>query len=141
MGTYIILQKHAAWDCGLKMDDLRDLPLKALELSTRPRRALIQRLGIGTVGDLLKYTAHDLMRTWNFGERCLEEVREALAAHDLMLPGDGSERKLGRLERIEAKLDTIVTTLRAHGFSVERLNNRSSVISTNDDTPRRSGRR
>lgn len=132
---------HRFYAYGFKMDDLRDLPLKALKLSTRPRRVLVQRLGIETVGDLLKYTAHDLMRTWDFGQGCLDEVREALAAHGLMLSGDGSERKLGRLERIEAKLDAIITALRAHGFSVERINDRSPVINAKNDTPRRSGRR
>ena len=50
----------------------------------------LHRAGIGTVGELLKRTAHDLTSLKGFGRSCLVEVREALAGYGLHLRGDES---------------------------------------------------
>jgi hypothetical protein len=44
--------------------------------------------GIHTLGDLVKYSAEQLLELRNFGERCLTEVREALANLGLSLANE-----------------------------------------------------
>jgi hypothetical protein len=44
--------------------------------------------GINTLGDLVKYNAEQLLEIRNFGERCLIEVREALAKLGLALANE-----------------------------------------------------
>ncbi len=58
-----------------------------LGLSVRARKCMI-RLGINTVGDLLRRTGDDLLECKNFGVTSLNEVREKLALHGLKLRGE-----------------------------------------------------
>jgi DNA-directed RNA polymerase subunit alpha len=46
------------------------------------------RLGIGTIGELLRKTGDDLLECKNFGVTSLNEVREKLSQHGLKLRGD-----------------------------------------------------
>jgi len=62
-------------------------PISELNLSVRARKCMI-RLGINTVGDLLRRTGDDLLDCKNFGVTSLNEVREKLAAHGLKLRGE-----------------------------------------------------
>lgn len=61
------------------------LPLS--EFNTRIRKSLY-RLGITTLDQLCSTTAIELLETKNFGERCLQEVREKLNKHGLCLRGE-----------------------------------------------------
>jgi hypothetical protein len=49
---------------------------------------ILKREGIHTIDELAEHTAQDLLGLRNFGEKCLGEVRESLAAHDRALRGD-----------------------------------------------------
>ncbi len=62
-------------------------PVADLNLSVRARKCMI-RLGISTVGELLRRTGDDLLECKNFGVTSLNEVREKLTAHGLKLRGD-----------------------------------------------------
>jgi DNA-directed RNA polymerase subunit alpha len=58
-----------------------------LNLSVRARKCMI-RLGVSTVGELLRRTGDELLECKNFGVTSLNEVREKLQAHGLKLRGD-----------------------------------------------------
>jgi hypothetical protein len=69
-----------------------DLSIDSLNIRRAARTSL--RLGyqrgeisgnIVTVGDLIGYSANDLMKCTGFGKACLSSVRLALAAHNLHL--------------------------------------------------------
>jgi DNA-directed RNA polymerase subunit alpha len=58
-----------------------------LNLSVRARKCMI-RLGIGTLGELVRRTGDELLECKNFGVTSLNEVREKLATYGLKLRGD-----------------------------------------------------
>jgi len=62
-------------------------PIATLDLSVRSRKR-VALLNVETIEDLTKYAAADLLEIRGFGELCLREVREKLAAHNLKLKGD-----------------------------------------------------
>ena len=62
-------------------------PITELNLSVRARKCTT-KLGITTIGDLVRRTAEDLMECKNFGVTSLNEVREKLAERGLKLRGD-----------------------------------------------------
>jgi DNA-directed RNA polymerase subunit alpha len=66
---------------------LLERPMADLNLSVRARKCMV-RLGIATVGELLRRTGDDLLECKNFGVTSLNEVREKLTAHGLKLRGD-----------------------------------------------------
>ena len=61
-----------------------------LDLSLRPYTCL-KRANINTVGDLLQYSADELLLLKNFGKRSLEEVEKTLAQMNLKLRNQNSE--------------------------------------------------
>ncbi len=63
------------------------MPLTDLNLSVRARKCTT-KLGIMTVGDLIRRTAEDLLECKNFGVTSLNEVREKLSERGLKLRGD-----------------------------------------------------
>jgi DNA-directed RNA polymerase subunit alpha len=63
------------------------LPIGELNLSVRARKCTT-KLGIGTIGDLVRRTADDLLECKNFGVTSLNEVREKLVERGLKLRGD-----------------------------------------------------
>ena len=67
--------------------ELHGLPITDLNLSVRARKCTT-KLGIGTIGDLVRRTAEDLLECKNFGVTSLNEVRERLAERGLKLRGD-----------------------------------------------------
>ncbi len=62
-------------------------PISELNLSVRARKCMI-RLGINTIGELVRKTGDQLLECKNFGVTSLNEVREKLAVHNLKLHGD-----------------------------------------------------
>ncbi len=58
-----------------------------LNLSVRARKCMI-RLGISTIGELVRRTGDELLECKNFGVTSLNEVREKLTGHALKLRGD-----------------------------------------------------
>jgi len=66
---------------------LLNRPIAELALSVRARKCMV-RLGITTIGELVRHTGDELLECKNFGVTSLNEVREKLAAHGLKLRGD-----------------------------------------------------
>jgi DNA-directed RNA polymerase subunit alpha len=62
-------------------------PISDLNLSVRARKCMV-RLGLSTVGELVRKTGDDLLECKNFGVTSLNEVREKLSQHSLKLRGD-----------------------------------------------------
>jgi len=62
-------------------------PVTDLNLSVRARKCMI-RLGINTIGELVRRTGDELLECKNFGVTSLNEVREKLAQHSLKLRGE-----------------------------------------------------
>ena len=62
-------------------------PISELNLSVRARKCMI-RMGITTIGELLRRTGDDLLECKNFGVTSLNEVREKLTVQGLKLRGD-----------------------------------------------------
>jgi DNA-directed RNA polymerase subunit alpha len=64
-----------------------DRPIAELNLSVRARKCMV-RLGISTIGELVRRTGDDLLECKNFGVTSLNEVREKLTIQNLKLRGD-----------------------------------------------------
>jgi len=62
-------------------------PIAELNLSVRARKCMI-RLGITTIGELVRRTGDDLLECKNFGVTSLNEVREKLSLQGLKLRGE-----------------------------------------------------
>jgi DNA-directed RNA polymerase subunit alpha len=62
-------------------------PIADVGLSVRARKCMI-RLGISTIGELLRRTGDELLECKNFGVTSLNEVRDKLSVHGLKLRGD-----------------------------------------------------
>jgi DNA-directed RNA polymerase subunit alpha len=62
-------------------------PIAELNLSVRARKCMV-RLGITTIGELVRRTGDELLECKNFGVTSLNEVREKLGPHGLKLRGD-----------------------------------------------------
>ncbi|MFM8985596.1 MAG: DNA-directed RNA polymerase subunit alpha C-terminal domain-containing protein [Planctomycetia bacterium] len=67
--------------------EVHGLPISELNLSVRARKCTT-KLGINTIGDLVRRTAEDLLECKNFGVTSLNEVREKLTDRGLKLRGD-----------------------------------------------------
>lgn len=66
---------------------LLERPIAELNLSVRARKCMI-RLGLNTIGELVRRTGDDLLECKNFGVTSLNEVREKLTLKGLKLRGD-----------------------------------------------------
>ncbi|MCC6508498.1 MAG: tetratricopeptide repeat protein [Pirellulaceae bacterium] len=64
-----------------------DRPISDLNLSVRARKCMV-RLGINTIGELMRKTGDDLLECKNFGVTSLTEVRAKLDPLNLKLRGD-----------------------------------------------------
>ena len=67
--------------------EVYSMPINDLNLSVRARKCTT-KLGITTIGDLIRRTAEDLLECKNFGVTSLNEVREKLTERGLKLRGD-----------------------------------------------------
>ncbi|KAA3610880.1 MAG: tetratricopeptide repeat protein [Planctomycetota bacterium] len=69
-----------------------EMPISALNLSVRCHRALVERLNLQKVGDILSYTEEDLLSQPNFGITSLKELNGKLTNYQLKLrSGRGDE--------------------------------------------------
>jgi DNA-directed RNA polymerase subunit alpha len=66
---------------------LLERPISDLNLSVRARKCMV-RLGLSSIGELVRRTGDDLLECKNFGVTSLNEVREKLATHGIKLRGD-----------------------------------------------------
>lgn len=83
-------EEEPAYDPSSLSDDERallDRPIADLNLSVRARKCMV-RLGLSTIGELVRRTGDDLLECKNFGVTSLIEVRERLTANNLKLRGD-----------------------------------------------------
>jgi DNA-directed RNA polymerase subunit alpha len=62
-------------------------PLSDLNLSVRARKCMV-RLGLSSIGELIRKTGDDLLECKNFGVTSLNEVRNKLSQYNLKLRGD-----------------------------------------------------
>ena len=83
-------EEEPAYDSAVLSDDERallDRPIADLNLSVRARKCMV-RLGLSTIGELLRRTGDNLLECKNFGVTSLNEVREKLTEASLKLRGD-----------------------------------------------------
>lgn len=83
-------EEEPVYDPETLSDDERallDRPISDLNLSVRARKCMV-RLGLTTIGELLRRTGDDLLECKNFGVTSLNEVREKLTQANLKLRGD-----------------------------------------------------
>jgi DNA-directed RNA polymerase subunit alpha len=62
-------------------------PVTDLNLSVRARKCM-SRLNIATIGELVRYTADELLKCKNFGVTSLNEIREKLVDFNIKLRGE-----------------------------------------------------
>lgn len=62
-------------------------PVSDLNLSVRARKCM-NRLGIQTIGELVRRTADELLECKNFGVTSLKEIREKLTVYNIKLRGE-----------------------------------------------------
>ncbi len=83
-------EEEPTYDPTSMSDDERallDRPIADLNLSVRARKCMV-RLGLSTIGELLRCTGDDLLECKNFGVTSLNEVREKLTEAGMKLRGD-----------------------------------------------------
>ncbi len=83
-------EEEPTYDQNTMSDDERallDRPIADLNLSVRARKCMV-RLGLSTIGELLRCTGDDLLECKNFGVTSLNEVREKLTEAGLKLRGE-----------------------------------------------------
>jgi DNA-directed RNA polymerase subunit alpha len=80
-----------------RMEMLLRTPLNDFELSVRSRNCLA-RLGVKSLGDLIRHTEEDLLAHKNFGETSLQEIKDLLASKGLYL-GMGRDEERRRRQR------------------------------------------
>ena len=83
-------EEEPSYDPSTLSDDERallDRPISDLNLSVRARKCMV-RLGLTTIGELVRRTGDDLLECKNFGVTSLNEVREKLTLNNLKLRGD-----------------------------------------------------
>lgn len=66
---------------------LLNRPMSDLNLSVRARKCMV-RLGLSTIGELVRKTGDELLECKNFGVTSLNEIRDKLAQQGLKLRGD-----------------------------------------------------
>lgn len=83
-------EEEVAFDTDTLSPDekaLLDRPIADLNLSVRARKCMV-RLGITTIGELVRRTGDDLLECKNFGVTSLNEVREKMTIQGIKLRGD-----------------------------------------------------
>ena len=78
---------YAALPPELADNPVTEKPISDLGLSVRSRKCM-SRLGIGTIGELLRRSPDELLASRNFGVTSLNEIREKLTEMNLKLRND-----------------------------------------------------
>ncbi len=90
----IDIESELAW-LGPLTDEMREaleLQISTLNLSVRCHRALVERLNLQRVGDILLYSEEDLLGMPNFGITSLNELQQKLVDYGLRIrSGRGEE--------------------------------------------------
>ena len=84
------VEPEPSYDLGNMSPDekqLLDRPIAELNLSVRARKCMA-RLGLTTIGELIRKTGDDLLECKNFGVTSLNEIRDRLTQHNLKLRGE-----------------------------------------------------
>lgn len=96
-GSYIVPEEFEGGGEGQELDlewlgeitdeqrEALDLQISSLSLSVRCHRALVERLNLQRVGDILRYTGDDLLAMPNFGITSLNELQNKLTEFNLFL--------------------------------------------------------
>lgn len=74
MARYVVVSNEH----GCASGSFEDMQIEELNLNTRPYNSL-KREGIHTLGVLTNMTEADLLEIRNFGQKCLEELKEKLS--------------------------------------------------------------
>jgi len=87
-----------------------ETPLTDFELSVRSRNCF-KKMGIRTLGDLLKITESELLSYKNFGETSLKEIKATLSSKGLQLGAalEGSEQSPEEEEQVETGDESILS--------------------------------
>jgi len=83
-------EQEPAFDVsGMSPDEqaLLERPIADLGLSVRARKAMV-RLGLNTIGEVIRRSGDDLLECKNFGVTSLTEIREKLTKFNIKLRGD-----------------------------------------------------
>jgi DNA-directed RNA polymerase subunit alpha len=83
----VVEQEPEPVEASADEQEIYSQPITELNLSVRARKCTT-KLGINTIGDLVRRTAEDLLECKNFGVTSLNEVREKLTERGLRLRGD-----------------------------------------------------
>ncbi|MCX8060381.1 MAG: DNA-directed RNA polymerase subunit alpha [Aquificaceae bacterium] len=75
-----------------ELSDKLSLPVEELDISQRALNS-IKRMGIATIGDLVRLTEEDLKSTKNVGRKAINEIKEALKQMGLYLGMDLESRR------------------------------------------------
>ena len=79
-----------------RMSQVMGIPVTDFELSVRSRNCL-QKMGIQTLGDLVRCTEVDLLASKNFGETSLSEIKDMLTSKGLRLGQSTPERPVAEV--------------------------------------------
>jgi len=84
--------------------NVEDMLIEDLELSTRLHNCLLND-NLKTIGDVLKISQAEMLRSPNFGKRCLEELKKVLFEHKVLWPSNKNGEKI-QLTKEERSIET-----------------------------------
>lgn len=112
-GTYLIPEEFGSANAESSEETFDHLPdltddqraaldqqISALNLSVRCHRALVERLGLQRVGDILRHSEEELLSMPNFGITSLNELKQKLGEFDLTLSTGRGEEYAGGEELV-----------------------------------------
>jgi len=93
-----------------RKNKILETPLTDFELSVRSRNCF-KKMGIRTLGDLLKISETELLSYKNFGETSLKEIKATLASKGLQLGGalEEPEQETTEQEQAESRDESILS--------------------------------
>lgn len=95
---------------GDRRNAVLDVPLSDFELSVRSRNCL-KKMGLRSLGDLLRATEQELLSYKNFGETSLNEIKALLASKGLRLGQAADESKTAPRRPAASNVDNVAPEL------------------------------
>ena len=77
---------------GEEEESILSQSVESLDLPIRPANCL-RKMGIKTIGELIRTPESDLLKIRNFGEKSLREIKEKLTPYGLELPSGSTRRR------------------------------------------------